>query len=168
MAEALGQRQLLPPGEILRRGIPGQGVVLRRGLKILADGENVAAGRQNVVHQAVDLLLRLPQAHHEAGFGQQGGVLLLAVPQLFLSFPAETRQHGWLVCKYMYMKRLHMRRRLSKIRKSSAIGKEDRYERLRPQARFAAQPPKAALSAEITHQGCLSFAITGFSELSKF
>ena len=43
--------------------------------------------------------------------------------------------------------------------KSSAIGKEDRYERLRPQA---------ALSAEITHQGCLSFAITGFSELFKF
>ena len=81
MAEALSQRQLLPPGEILRRGIPGQGVMLRRGLKILADGENVAAGFQNVVHQAVDLLLRFAQAHHEAGFGQQGGILLLAVPQ---------------------------------------------------------------------------------------
>ena len=33
--------------------------------------------------------------------------------------------------------------------------KEDGYERLRPQAQFGAQPPQAALSAEITQEGCL-------------
>ncbi|MBP3510392.1 hypothetical protein [Oscillibacter sp.] len=31
--------------------------------------------------------------------------------------------------------------------------KEDGYERLRPQAQFGAQPPQAALSAEITQEG---------------
>ena len=43
MAEALGKRQLLPAGEVLRRGVPRQGIVLGRGLEILPDGENVAA-----------------------------------------------------------------------------------------------------------------------------
>ena len=41
-------------------------------------------------------------------------------------------------------------------------GKEDSHERLRPQARFGAQPPKAALGAEITQEGCLSFSIISF------
>ena len=38
-------------------------------------------------------------------------------------------------------------------------GKEDSYERLRPQARVGAQPPKAALGAETNQEGCLSFEI---------
>ena len=47
--------------------------------------------------------------------------------------------------------------RLSKKQENLRDGKEDSYERLRPQARFGAQPPlkAAALGAEITQEGCL-------------
>ena len=81
MAEALGESHFLVAGEILRRCVPGQGIVLGRGLQVLADGEDVAAGVQDVIHQCADLLLRLAKAHHKAGFGEEGGVLLLAVAQ---------------------------------------------------------------------------------------
>ena len=39
--------------------------MLGGGLEILTDGQDVAAGIQNIVHQTADLILCLTQAHHE-------------------------------------------------------------------------------------------------------
>ena len=53
----------------------------RRGLQVLADGQNVAPGLQHIVHQGADLLVCLAQADHKARLGQDSRILLLAVAQ---------------------------------------------------------------------------------------
>jgi mono/diheme cytochrome c family protein len=53
------------------------GVVLRRRLQILADGQEIDIGRAHVVHDLQDGLPILAQAHHDAGFGEHRGVQFL-------------------------------------------------------------------------------------------
>ena len=51
--------------------------VLHRGLQILADGQEIDVGDPQIVHDLHDFRLRLAQADHQAGFGEDRRVDLL-------------------------------------------------------------------------------------------
>ena len=55
--------------------------MLFRRLEILSDRQNVAAGGQNIIHEDRDLLVRLSEADHESGLGQNRRILFLYIAQ---------------------------------------------------------------------------------------
>ena len=55
--------------------------MLFRRLEILSDRQNVAAGGQNIIHEDRDLLVRLAEADHKAGLGQDRRILFLYIAQ---------------------------------------------------------------------------------------
>ena len=81
MAKSLFKGDFFITGKILGSRISLERIVLLCGLKILADGQNVAAGGEHVVEKNVDLLLGFSEADHKAGFGEKGFVLLLEIAQ---------------------------------------------------------------------------------------
>jgi hypothetical protein len=80
--------------ELLRRYVTLDRVMARRRLQILADGEEVDAGRAHVVHHLMDLALLLAQSDHDPGLREQTGITHLdAVEQTQRVVIASARPH---------------------------------------------------------------------------
>jgi len=77
-AEAERKAELFPMLEFLGRGPAGDGKVLRRGLEVLADREDVGLVGRDIADRLFDLLLRFTEAEHDAGFGDEAAALGVA------------------------------------------------------------------------------------------
>ena len=75
--EALGEGDGLERLEFVRRHEAHHRMMLAGRLQILPDGEEIDAGRAQVVHHLQHLVSLLAQAHHDAGLGEHRRVDLL-------------------------------------------------------------------------------------------
>ena len=77
-AKAEGEADLLPVLELLRPHPAGKWPMLRTGLQVLANGEDVDFVAGEVAHRLLDLRLLLPEAEHEAGLRRETAALRVA------------------------------------------------------------------------------------------
>jgi len=68
-ADAQGEAELFPVGELVGVGPAFDFEVLRRGLKVLADGEDIGLVDGDVLKRTLDLGLRFAETEHDAGLG---------------------------------------------------------------------------------------------------
>ena len=124
-------RQALNPVLIeLLGGDPAiDGQVVAGRLKVLADGQDVGVGhRADVVHEREDLLVMLPDAHHDAGLREKAAPLDL--PQhLEGAFVLRLRPNGGV----------HPAHRLEVVRQDLRPGVDD-------------PPQRVGVAAEVAHQ----------------
>jgi hypothetical protein len=79
--EAHLEAELLEAGELFGRVVAAHRQVVLRRPQVLADGQDVHVVLAQVEYGLLDLLLHLPQAHHEPALGEPVRVELLGVAQ---------------------------------------------------------------------------------------
>ena len=92
--EALAPGGALERGELLGGHEAGHRVVARRGLEVLAHGEEVDAGGAHVVHHLQHRPALLAQPHHDARLGEQARVELLGALQQAQRVKAHREHHA--------------------------------------------------------------------------